>query len=170
MAANLIYIAEGTAKVFKASGGDVVWTPQNVASGSGRISAVLDLGASPRPRFYKWEACTKWAATATAGDQARFYIVRASASATAANTDGGQTFGDATITSETVNANNSLYLGAVISNGVSQAESSHGVVEIVERYLAVFEFNAAASKALTNTAGDHVFTLTPIPDQIQAAA
>jgi hypothetical protein len=171
MATNTVLIKEGTSVVFKASGGDVVWTPQNEAAGKGRISAVWDRGVSPRPVRYKWRMQTRWAATVTAGDMLRLYLVTSNAAATAAATDGGQTFGDAELASESRLADNCVFIGSVVaSTAADQNECSSGTVEIYDRYISVAMWNAAAVKALTNTAGDHVFTLTPMSDDIQASA
>src|ERR1019366_4479827 len=99
MATQNVYVSEGTSYTFKSSGGTVLWTPDTIALGTGRISAVWDRGASPRPVRYKWRMQCQWAATATSGDMLRLYIITSNASATAAQTDGEFTFGDAAITS-----------------------------------------------------------------------
>jgi hypothetical protein len=41
---------------------------------------------------------------------------------------------------------------------------------IHDRYVQIAVWNSSATKALTNTETDHVLTLIPIPDDIQAAA
>jgi hypothetical protein len=113
----------------------------------------------------------KWVATPTANDPFRVYLITSNASATAAATDGGTTFGDGTVTSETVAAAQYLYLGSVIAaTATDQAWCASGTVEILDRYIGIFGFNAAVAKALSGTAGEFVFTLTPIMDEIEAAA
>lgn len=170
MATNKVYATPGSDITFKSSAGSAVWTPQNIAAGAGRIGAVYDRGSGSQPVRYRWRMQTRWAATAASGDQLRLYLITSNASATAAQTDGGVAFGDAGQATETLLANCCQFLGAVISSAVSQQECASGVVEIYDRYFSVGCFNASATKALTNTAGDHVITFTPEPDDIQAAA
>jgi len=171
MAANLVKINVASDLTFKASGGTSVWTPTSVGAGAGRISAVMDLGAAPRPRLYRWRMQTRWVATLAAGDMLRVYLITSNASATTANNDGGVAFGDAAMSVETYAINSYQFLGAVIA-GVAEDknECASGTVEILDRYIGVMCWNASATKALSGTAGDHVLTLTPVMDEIEAAA
>jgi len=170
MPTQKIYYTPGTPITFQASGGSAVWTPQNEATGKGRISAVYDRGAGSLPARYRWRIQTRWAATPTAGDLLRLYLITSNTSATAAQTDGNLTFGDAELAAETALVNQALHFGTVVSLGIDSNESTSGIVEIWERYIGVAMWNAAASKALTNTAGDHILTITPVPWDVQAAA
>src|SRR6185436_16746732 len=100
MSVSSIFLSEGTQKVFKNSGGDVVWTPKNISNGNGRISAVLDLGAAPRRFEFGWGLLSKFQ-SATAGNAIRMYVVQLETNATTYQ-DGGGGLGtsDATLTSE----------------------------------------------------------------------
>lgn len=168
---NTVYAKEGTSVVFKASGGDVLWTPTSVGAGAGRLSAVWDRGASPRPVRYRWRAQTRWVATVAAGDAFRLYLATSNASATAAATDGGQTFGDAGVSVESRFIDNCQFLGAIVaSTAADQNECTSGIVEIYDRYVGIMGWNGSATKALSGTAGDHLITFTPMSDDIQAAA
>ena len=161
----------GTTVTFRGTGGgDVLWTPQNEALGKGRISAVWDRGAGAHPLRYLWRMRTRWVATAAAGDMMRLYLIQASAAADPSQTDGGFTFGDAELSSEVALYQQTQYLGLVISSGVSQVESSSGGCEIYERYVGIAMWNGSGTKALTNTVTDHIFTLTELPDEVEAAA
>ena len=169
MSTQQILALPGTPVTFKESGGIAAWTVKATAAGHGRMSAVGDRGVGAQPMLYKWEALVKWATAPAATDEWRLYLVRSSASASAANTDGGLTFGDADLTSETDLATHCKQIGRVVATA-DAAKCAHGVVEIVDRYVAVAGWNASATKALTNTAADTEFTLTPLIDEIQAAA
>jgi hypothetical protein len=166
--ANLVKLNVGSDLTFKASGGTALWTPTSVAAGAGRISAVMDLGAAPRARLYRWRMQTRWVATVTAGNELRLYLITSNASGTAANNDGGIAFGDAAVSVETYAQNAYTFLGAVVA-GVAEDknECASGTVEILDRYIGVMCWNASATKALSGTAADHVMTLTPIMDEIQ---
>jgi hypothetical protein len=165
MATQKIYEAPGTPITFRGSGGTVPMTPQNEAAAKGRISNSWDRGAGAQPARYKWRMRTRWVATASSADSLRVYLVTSDG----ANPDGTLSATDAELTSETPLANNCQFLGAVMSAGVSQVEVSSGVCSIHDRYVQIAVWNASTSKALTNTETDHIFTLIPIPDDIQAA-
>jgi hypothetical protein len=168
MATRKVYQTPGAAASFKDAtlSPTVVFTPKNEAAAKGRISAQWDRGAGSQPARYKWRMLTRWAATATGGDTLRVYLV----SSDGTNADGTMGATDVELSAETQLANNCQFLGTVVSGGADQLECSSGVCWIHDRYVQVAVWNGAATKALTNTAGDHIFTLIPIPDDIQAPA
>ena len=170
MATNKIYYTPGSVITFQASGGTVAWTPQNTANNNGRISAVWDRGAGAKPARYYWRLKTRWVATPAVGDYSRAYVITSSAAADATLTDGGIAFGDANVGGEG-GLRNCIYLGTLCSDGVDHGISMSGVTYIYERYVGIAVFNAAGStgKAFTNTATDHIFTLTEVPDDVEAA-
>jgi len=170
MATQQVLGLPGTPVSFKNAGGDVLWTPADTAVAHGRISAVWDRGAGAVPVLYKWEARVKWVATPADGDEWRLYLARSSAAATAAKTDGGLTFGDADLASETELARHCHYMGRVAAAAADEAKCEHGVIEIFERYLAVAGWNASATKAIGTTDADMELILTPVIDEIQAAS
>lgn len=161
--ANKIYGAPESAVTFKASGGDVTFTPQNVSSGAGRISAQWDRGAGSKPTVYVWRAVTKAAAALAVGVALEIYF----ATSDGTSVDGNQGTADAAFTSSD-KRRNVKYVGAVISDSTSNGEVqvASGLVEIRSRYVSVVWWNALG-QALTNTAGDHTFSLTPVPDEVQ---
>jgi len=172
MGANKIYVEPGAAAVFAAAGvtgQTVLWTPQNTAAGNGRTSNMWDRGAGAHPLRYRWRLRTRWAATATAGDVIRVYLIFSDSATDETQTDCGYAFVDQTYTNETGIVFSTLLIGTLTSSGLNQAESSSGLCDLYARYVALTIWNGAASKALTNTAGDHIFTLTELPDEIEAA-
>lgn len=163
-----IYDNPGTPATFKSSGGTVTFTPSAtpLASGNGRVSNQWDRGAGAQPAKYKWRAQTRWAATAAAGDQLRIYLVTSDGT----YVDGGVATTDQDLSSETALSANCQQVGAIRSTGASQVEISSGVCYIDDRYVNLVFWNGSATKALTATASDHFFSLTPIPDAIQTLA
>jgi hypothetical protein len=164
VATQKIYETPGSVVTVRGSGGTLAMTPQNEAASKGRISTQCDRGAGSQPARYKWRMKTRWAATPTSGDTLRIYLVTSDG----ASPDGTLAASDAELSSETPLLNNCQFIGAVVSAGVSQVEVSSGVCMIHDRYVQVAVWNGAATKALTNTESDHVFTLIPIPDDVQA--
>ena len=166
MATQKVYETPGSTVSFRGNSGTITLTPQNEGAGKGRISNQWDRGAGAQPARYKWRMRTRWAATAVSGESLRIYLVTSDG----ANPDGTLSAADAELTSETPLLNNCQFIGAVVSAGVSQVEVSSGVCLIHDRYVQVAVWNGSAAKSLTNTETDHIFTLTPIPDDIQAAS
>lgn len=164
--ANKIYAAPETAIVFKNTGGDVTFAPHTtpLAFAHGRISNQLDRGAGSKPTRYRWRMRTRWATTATAGETLRLYLVTSDGT----NPDGSAlSTTDADLSSEVLLINSCQQIGAVVSSGVDQVEVTSGICMIYDRYAQFAVWNASAAKALTATASDHIFTLTPMPDEIQ---
>lgn len=166
MATQKIYETPGSTVTFRGSGGTITFTPQNEALGKGRISNQWDRGTGAQPARYKWRLRTRWAATPGSGDTLRLYLITSDGT----NPDGTLSSADAELTSETPLSNNCQFLGAVVAAGVDQVEVSSGVCAIHDRYVQVAVWNGSANKALTNAEADHVLTLIPIPDNIQAVA
>ena len=164
MSTQKVYQSPGAATTFRGTGGSVTITPQNEGSGKGRISNPWDRGPGAQPARYKWRMRTRWAATAANGESLRLYLVTSDGT----NPDGTLPAADAELTSETPLLNNCPFIGAVVSAGVNQVEVASGICLIHDRYVQLAVWNGSATKALTNTETDHIFTLTPIPDDIQA--
>jgi hypothetical protein len=165
MATQKIYETPGSIVTFRGSGGTIALTPQNEGVGKGRISNAWDRGAGAQPARYKWRMRTRWAVTANSGDTLRIYLVTSDGT----NPDGTLSASDAELTSEAPLLNNCQFIGSVASAGVSQVEVSSGVCLIHDRYVQAAVWNGSVTKALTNTETDHILTLIPIPDDIQAA-
>lgn len=161
--ANQVLISPGTVVTFKASGGDVVFTPKNVANAAGRISAQWDRGSGSKPGRYKWRAHTKFQAGLTVPNVLEIYF----ATSDGTDVDGNQSTADAAFAASD-KRRNLQFVGVINADSTSSGEVhiASGVVEIFDRYVSVVWWNAMG-QSLTNTDGDHTFTLTPIPDEIQ---
>jgi hypothetical protein len=158
-----IYVAPETPVTFKASGGTVVFTPQNVASAAGRISTQWDRGTGSKPGWYEWRAKTKAGSALTVGTQLEIYL----ATSDGTIVDGNLGTSDAALAAGD-KRRNLQPVGSIVSDSTSSGEVQHGSgqVFIVARYVSVVWWNATGV-TLTNTAGDHEFILTPIPDELQ---
>jgi len=158
-----------TSYVFKASGGDVVWTPSSTTTDqAGRRSARLDLGvtaAVPKPRLYEWRATiTNGASTGTLGRGVYLYLITATASTGAVGTDGGETETDAALAGSD-DRRNLTPIGVVVCDATAATSvyRKSGLLWISARYIQIAHWNDLGV-AISSTATDHDFTLTPIPD------
>jgi len=160
---NKIYTAPETAITFKASGGTVTFTPQNVANGAGRVSTQWDRGSGSKPALYRWRIVTKFGSALAVGARLDAYF---------AFGDGTYVDGNFGTTDAAVSAIDKLrnlsFVGGIAADSTSSGEVQYasGLCVIQERYVSVVWWNAAGV-TLTNTAGDHAFILTPVPDEVQ---
>lgn len=163
--ANEILQRPGTTVSFKASGGDVAFTNTSVANGAGRISAQWDRGAGSKAGLYRWEALTKAAAALSVGVTLEIYL--ATAHVSSSQIDGNQSTADAAFASGD-KRRNLQFVGAVVADSTTNGEvqAASGIVFITARYVSVVWWNALG-QALSGTAGDHTFTLTPYNPEVQ---
>lgn len=182
MTQSQIWIDPGTVQYFGNSSmttpgtETVLFTPSAVASGSARISAQLDLGSGARPSRYRWRASCAWASNPTVGDYTLVGLVLADSASEIDGYDLGTS--DATISTAGLLlelTSNVTLLGQITCNTAgTQAEVTSGMIEIVSRYVQVWFYNKAASKAFatdgSSASPSNWFTLQPVPDSIQAAA
>src|SRR5687767_3311291 len=137
--ANLIYTLPETAIVFTESGGDAVFTPKNVATGAGRVSAQFDRGAGAKAMRYRVEAAFKTGSNitpGTSGVQVECYIATAHIAAATVSSGLGQS--DAALT-----ARNQLLMARAIAvlvptgtgAGTGPFVSNEEVTEPLGRYI-----------------------------------
>lgn len=161
MSSNL-YLNPGSANTFKSSGGTVVWTPTSLASGAGRMSAMLDLGTSPRSKSFGWRLVIKPGATRVVAEAVRIYLITGDGT----NYDNSDGTADAAV-SALDKLRNVMNIGVTqIDKNAADFMDASGEVELVDRYVAVAIWNATAN-SLSTTATDFVFTLWPTPIQAQ---
>ena len=166
MATSKSYLAAPeTAIVFTASGGDVAFTLDSVATVSGRQSAQHDFGASARAFMFNWRAWVKIETTPVVGETIDFYYKSGYTTSTRLDNDDGT--GDIAVSAED-KLKNLKYIGAIVADEAAEVPmSASGIVYIPDRYVHVVWWNASAAKNLSSTAGDHKFLLTPIPYESQ---
>lgn len=167
--ANAILTQLGTPKKFGPSGTgqDVLFTPTNVANGAGRVSAQLDLGAAPRPQWYRWTAKTRPTSAPSVGTVVRMYLFVGDNASTARQA-GTVGTADAGVAAETLFYNASHILEQLVVDASSNTKDfqASGLVRIVARYVSVGWFNAMGV-AFSATDADHEFVLTPVYEEIQ---
>lgn len=80
----------GTAKVFKSTGGDGTITFGSKATTTGRRSTVVDFGAAPRSRLWRWFGKATLQATPTIGRSIGVWLIPWDLEASQADAWGGQ--------------------------------------------------------------------------------
>ena len=159
--ANEAYIKTGTALLINGeAGADVAWSVEGIANASGRVSAQIDLGVSPRPGLYKWSCEVQFQATPTQGAGLELYKAGAP-DGTATRIDGDIGSTDAALGDIDMRRNLAL-IGFVISENAAAAEKciSSGVFEHADRYLSLVAYNSSGA-AINATDTNFVFTLQP---------
>jgi len=165
MATSKAYLAAPETPItFLASGGTVVHTLTSLATLSGRQSAGHDFGASARAYIFEWRAWVKMATTPVVSETIDWYYK--TNDATHYDNDDGT--GDAAL-SAADKLKNLHYIGSITIDEASSTPefSASGVISIYQRYIQIVAYNSTAD-ALSATAGDHGFELTPLSIQGQA--
>lgn len=163
--ANQVKINAGTVVTFLSSGGTITFTPTSLAQNAARVSAQWDRGAYPLPLRYEWRAKAKAAATVVLGDTlVDIYLSTSDGTLQ----DGIPSTADAAMT-PIDKARNMVWVGSLITEATAAgAVNGSGVIEIVARFVSVVFINRLSTAvALSATAADMGFQLTPILDEIQ---
>ncbi len=165
--ANEAYIKTGTALLVSgAAGADYAWSVEGVANSAGRVSAQIDLGASPRPGLYKWSCECQFQATPTQGLGLELY------KAGAPDGDSTQIDGDIGSTDAALGdidmRRNLQPIGYVVSENAAASEVcvASGTFEHADRYLSLVAYNASGA-AVNATDTNFVFVLQPYSWQAQ---
>lgn len=165
MTTNAVYEKSGAAITFKDANGTVTFTLKDAVDlGNGQSSNIGDLGATPRPMLYSWEARMKWVATPALGDIVRLYAFCSDVSGEA------DLVADGDVTPETKFGNFILIGQVICSVAADQYFYGAGIVLLPRRYVVLGVWNASATKDLNATSEACVIKLTPIYPDIQAAA
>jgi hypothetical protein len=165
--ANEIYLLPQTAITWLASGGTNVLTLTSVAAGAGRQGALHDFGTAARAADFAWRAWVKFASTPVVGDVVEIYWK--TSDGTSPDNDDGT--GDAAVSAED-KLRNLNFLGVITVDeaNASPVFAASGYLPwewVAHRYGAPVFWNRTAD-ALSATAGDHGFSITPVPPQIQS--
>jgi hypothetical protein len=166
--ANKVYVARETALSWKTSAGTAVITLTSLANAAGRIGAQVDRGAASTAARYVWRLRTKLGATTTGVVLGNTLSVYLATSDDGTVIDGAQSTADAALSS-LEKRRNLQFLGVVEVDKTAAAGDQYigsGVCEIPSRYVSPVIINEVGN-ALSATATDHEFTLTPVPDEIQ---
>lgn len=160
---NKIYQIGETAIQWLASGGDELLTLTSLAASAGRQGARHDFGTSARSPRFVWRFYTQFATAPVVGERIEIYWK--SSDGTHADNDDGT--GDIALSSQD-KLNNLQLLGVMtVDEATASVEmGASGTIEIGDRYGQPVIYNATAD-ALSSTAAESGFTLTPIPFEVQ---
>lgn len=165
--ANEAYIKTGAALLISgAAGAAYAWSVEGVASAAGRVSAQIDLGASPRPGTYIWSCKVQFQATPTQGLGLELY------KAGAPDGDSAQIDGDIGATDAALGdvdmRRNLVAIGYVVSENAAASEvcTASGRFDHFARYLSLVAYNASGA-TVNATDTNFVFTLSPVSWQAQ---
>lgn len=158
---NKIYQNPEAAITWRSSGGTYAMTCTSLGAAAGRQGAEHNF-AGARSRWFEWRAFLKPGGTRVVGEAVHIYLKRGDGT----HYDNDDGTGDIAV-SALDKLRNCQYLGTILIDENAAVEMSiGGLVEIVaDRALPIF-WNATAN-ALSATAGDFGFDLTPAPDEIQ---
>jgi hypothetical protein len=155
-----VYQHDETAITWKASGGSELLTLTSVAASAGRQGALHDFTTAARAREYAWRAYVKMATAPVVGEV--IYIYWKTSDGTSPDNDDGT--GDIAVSAEDKLKNLHGPIGAIIIDEASTTPVfvASGEIDVAHRYGSPVFWNATAD-ALSATAADHGFVLTPIP-------
>ncbi len=158
---SAIYLRRGTAKAFRASGGDATFTVDGIANGAGRVSARADWGANPAPDLYEIICEIDSTSTPTTGTVARVYWIGSDAATGGVRADGGWAETDAAASDED-RFRNATVVASVQADEVSGNKFTRTVRYVdSRRYCQVAVWNAYGV-ALSASANDTIITVTPL--------
>ncbi len=172
MATNEVLSKFGTTTTWTDTGGDKLMDLGGLAAAALVMGAFLDLGVSPRPTLYSFELTIDGFDTAPVVNEV--VTLRFSQSNATTNFDGNPTTDPTTSAEGTITAaqaTNTLLAGVAVvySTTAGNELKISGVIELFGRYVApVIENNTA--DALLSTSDAHTLILTPVTQDIQAAA
>ena len=164
MATSTAYILPEAAIEWKSSGGNELLTLTSVAAGAGRQGALHDFGAAAFSPDYVWRAWVKMATAPVVGERIQVYWKTSDGT----NPDNDDGTGDIALSAED-KLKNLMYIGGITIDEASTAPVfvASGTLEHKHRHGCPVFFNNTAD-ALSATATDHGFSLTPVPIQGQA--
>ncbi len=167
--ANEAYIKTGTALLINGEAGAAyAWSVEGLANAAGRVSAQIDLGASPRPGLYKWSCECQFQATPTQGLGLELYKAGAP-DGDATQIDGDIGNADAAFPGADADVRRNLKgFGYVVSENAAASEKcvASGVFAHEDRYLSLAVYNGSGA-SVNATDSNFIFTLQPYSWQSQ---
>lgn len=162
--ANKVYGTLETAITIGSNSNTVLFTPKNVGTGAGRLSAEWDRGAGAAASRYLMLAFSKSGSTMTIGRAIRQYMTQHDG-AKRPGTQGGSDAGFAT---ETLISSGWTPLKPIVAHITTSSTVivASQVITIVGRYVQFAWWNDL-SVTLTNTDADHGLILIPAPPEVQ---
>jgi len=159
----LVYVNEETPITWLSSGGTELITLTSVAATAGRQGALRDFGVAARPLEHFWRAFVVFATAPVVAESIDIYWKTSDGT----NPDNDDGTGDIAVSSVD-KLRNLQYLGSIIVDEASATPVfvASGKFDISARHGGPVFWNATAD-ALSSTALDHGFSITPIPMEIQ---
>ena len=164
MATSKAYLLPETTITWLNVGGSELLTLTSVAAGAGRQGALHDFGTVARAPEFAWRAWIKFSTAPVVGERVKVYWK--TSDGTSPDNDDGT--GDIALSAED-KLKNLMFLGSIVVDEASTAPLfvASSDVYLPHRYGSPVFFNDTAD-ALSATATDHGFSLTPVPIQGQA--
>ena len=160
--ANLIFLNEAAAIIWRNTGGSELFTPTTLGSGAGRQGALHDFTVAARSPEFAWRAFMKPGGTRVVGETVDVYLKTSDGS----HPDNDDGTGDIAVSAED-KLKNLHYLGSIIIDENAAVEMvASGVLFLGARFGGPVFWNASAN-ALSGTAGDFGFDMVPIPLEVQ---
>lgn len=161
--ANLILQNEGTVISWKDSGGTLVITSNNLAAGAGRQGARHDFGVAARSHRFAWRLGVEFETQPVVGEVVRIYA-KTSDGTDPDNDDGT---GDAAVSAEDKLINLTQIGTLTVDEAIVDIQmAKSGFIILPHRYFQPVIWNATADN-LQATDNINVFTLTPVPLEVQ---
>lgn len=165
--ANESYINKGAALLINGEvAANYALSVEGIGTGTGRVSAQIDLGALPRPSRFEWSCEVQFQATPTQYKGLELYIACAPEH-DATQIDGDVGNADAALADVDMRRN-LKFIGYVVSENAAAAEKcvASGIFENTFRYLSIVVFNDSGA-AVNATDSNFRFDLRPVYDQGQ---
>lgn len=158
-----ILLEQGTSITIKETAGDVVFTPKNIANNAARMSASIDLGEKFARRYHVLlESKLQIAPTAGLSIEV-FWAGSPDSTKWPGKVTGSDAAYPATIDD---NKKQLTPIGTITVHSSTDAQIDSCALSPLTRYGVIVWVNKTG-KTLTNTAGDHIVTLTPVIDELQ---
>lgn len=161
--ANEVLQKYGTATTWTSSGGDKAMSMASLASGSARVGASLDRGAT-RSRKMVFELQVDLGTSPTKGTTVDLYLITSSDNT---NWDGGTAPSDAALGS--VDTLPQLtYVGSLVVDDITTPNQRTSFeIENGARYIAPVVHNNGTGQSFSATGTDQIVKMTPLIDEIQ---
>ena len=159
--ANEAEVLSGTViSVNGEAGANYALSAEGLVNGTGRVSAQIDLGASPRDGIYAWSCEVQFQATPTQFKTLDIYAAKAP-DGDATQIDGDVGNADAALADIDMRSN-LQYIGSVVSENAAASEkcNASGVFTTYDRYLTIVIYNDSGA-TVDATDSNFQFLLTP---------
>jgi len=160
---NKVYTIPETALVWKSTGGDELLTLTSLAADAGRQGALHDFGVTARAFEFTWRAWVKMATAPVVGEIIEVWWKTSDGT----NPDNDDGTGDIALSSGD-KLRNLVPIGCISIDEASTTPVfvASGTLFMPHRHGGPVFYNRTAD-ALSATAADHGFSITPIPSEIQ---